>query len=352
MAAARKLRHGGGVRTPCRIEQLRVSRAARKRREYSRMSKLAVVGLLLVVASLMLGGCSGSDDQVVFQNVSERVSWNDAGTRLAFTSRGGNEIAYVYSITNTGTGLRLLTPTDNDDDLTDEGGSQPAWSPDGADIAIIGRRGGSQSLFLIDPVEGSTVRETRLTDQTVAGADAQPSWSDDSSQIVFVSTKEATGRWEIVVINRNGTGRTVIARNNDDTDAQWPVFTPDGTHIIYQSRVAAAGVDTSLRIVEIATGTTEPLGDTEGNSFRDEAPSISPNGQRIAFHSNRAGDFDIWAMDFDGGNITGLTRDARSDGYPVFSPDGARIAFTRDREVWTMLADGTDQDQVTRRFQN
>jgi len=315
------------------------------------MYRTFCVGLLGISVIALLVGCGGDSSQTVFQNVLERVSWSGQGTRLAFTSLGGNALEYVYSISNTGRNLVLLTPTDNDDDFTDEGGKQPAWAPNNADLCIVARRGGTQSLFLIDPVQGAASRQTKITNDTIAGADAQPSWKADSSQIVYVSNKGGTGRWEIYIINRDGTGNQLIARTNDNTDAQWPVFTPDGTKIIYQSRIGGIGVDTSLRVLDIATGITTPIGDTEGNGFRDEAPSVSPDGAKIAFHSNRNGDFDIWIMNPDGTSAQALTRDARSDGYPVWSPNGARIAFTRDRELWTMAADGTDQKQLTRRFE-
>ncbi len=320
------------------------------------MSKLVAVSLVLAVAAMLLIGCSGSNDQLVYQWVMERVSWNPAGTRLAFTAEGANGNRYVYSISTGSGNLTLLTRTDNDKDLTDEGGKQPAWAPDGGDIAIVARRGGgTQSLYLMDPSAGDDERLDALTsaDATVPGADAQPSWKPDSSQLVFVSTKNSpTGRWEIWVIDRDGTDLRMINRDNDATDAQWPVFSPDGTQIIYQSRLGDTAVDTSLRIVSVGGGETKAIDGTEGNNFREEQPSVvtTTTGTVVAFTSNRNGDFDIWTMNLDGSGAAAVSVDARSDGFPVWSPDASRIAFTRENEVWTMKPDGTDQDRVTKRY--
>ncbi len=55
-------------------------------------------------------------------------------------------------------------------------------------------------------------------------------------------------------------------------------------------------------------------------------------------------------MNTDGSNQRALTSDARSDGFPVWNNSGTRFAFTRDRELWTMAADGTDAKQLTRRY--
>ena len=111
---------------------------------------------------------------------------------------------------------------------------------------------------------------------------------------------------------------------------------------------------------------TETLGyDAEG--------SWSPDGQLIAFTSNRRGyegtlteeekkNFDIdpaylndiYLMNTDGSDVRRLTSAPGYDGGPFFSPDGQRICWRRFSpngalaEVWTMNIDGSDQRQLTR----
>lgn len=318
------------------------------------MQRIALWGVVvsLVVVVAMMAGCGGGNDQLVYQNVSERTTYSADGSRLAFASLGGNGLLYVYSIYSGGGGLQLLTYSDNDQDLTDEGGKMPAWAPNGNDLCIVGRRGGSQALFFIDPSGGDTVRISKLTDDTTLGADAMPSWSADSARLVFASDKRLPGGWDatnpgptdVVTINRDGTGRTTQLA--DGAHNTWPVFSPDGTKILYTSDVTG---NTDLWVMNVGDPASA-VNLTAGSSARDEAGSWSPDGTKIAFHSNRAGDFDIWVVNADGSGATRLTNDSRSDGFPIWNPAGTRIAFTRDREVWTMLTDGTDQTQLTRRF--
>ncbi|TEU20501.1 MAG: DUF2157 domain-containing protein [Anaerolineales bacterium] len=59
----------------------------------------------------------------------------------------------------------------------------------------------------------------------------------------------------------------------------------------------------------------------------DRSPAWSPDGSRIAFMSYRDGNRDIYVMDADGSNQTRLTRDLANDIGPAWSPDGSRIAF-------------------------
>src|SRR3712207_533097 len=65
--------------------------------------------------------------------------------------------------------------------------------------------------------------------------------------------------------------------------------------------------------------------DSQTAPATDLSPAWSPDGSRIAFSR----DFDSYSMDADGSNRTQLTNNSDSEYNPTWSPDGSRIAYER-----------------------
>src|SRR5215210_3104133 len=72
---------------------------------------------------------------------------------------------------------------------------------------------------------------------------------------------------------------------------------------------------------------------------------------RIVFVSDRAAPGpngrEIWTTAADGSDPLRLTTNTVADTDPAYSPDGARIAFTRSNDIWVMNADGSGQVAIT-----
>ncbi len=83
----------------------------------------------------------------------------------------------------------------------------------------------------------------------------------------------------------------------------------------------------------------------------ESEPAWSPDGNEIAFVSDRDGNYEIYVMDANGSNQERLTYNIYSDGTPAWSPNGVEIAFTSSRggtsEIYLMESNGSNQRRVT-----
>jgi Tol biopolymer transport system component len=76
------------------------------------------------------------------------------------------------------------------------------------------------------------------------------------------------------------------------------------------------------------------------------APARGPQGT-LVFSSDRSGTSHIYSIRADGARLGQLTRGRSTDEAPLFSPDGRRIVFVRNRsELWVMNADGSGQRKL------
>ncbi|MEW6680391.1 MAG: hypothetical protein AB1297_05155 [bacterium] len=100
---------------------------------------------------------------------------------------------------------------------------------------------------------------------------------------------------------------------------------PDGTKIaftIYSKKQKGS----NIWILDTETGSQTRL--TDDNSF-NTPPCWSPNSKKLAFSSNRDGNYEVYTIDVDGSNLKRLTDNLLNDYPSGWSPDGEKIAFSR-----------------------
>lgn len=217
------------------------------------------------------------------------------GSRLAFSSFTGSgwEIRMFSFDLN-----RLVSfPRSGGTNLS------PAWSPDGVRLAFSSSRSGDPEIYVIDQSGGNLHRITNSK-----GPDVSPVWNRKTgSQIAWVSGR--TGLPQIYLMESDGTNVQQM------TDQGYAV-----------------------------------------------SPAWSPNGQFLAFSWMRhygpgaPGSEDIYLMDVVSKQWVQLTHDGGRNDFPSWSPDGRHLVFQSNRsgslQIWSMLADGTAQKQLTNSSSN
>jgi len=126
-----------------------------------------------------------------------------------------------------------------------------------------------------------------------------------------------------------------------------PVDTPQWR--LYGGISASAGFEVGALGLSIGPPSWSPLEIQRllGEGNIEPTPAPAPSG-RIAFDSDRDGNFEIYVMNADGTGVTRLTNGPAADGGPAWSPDGTRIAFTHNfDDIYVMNADGTNQTNLT-----
>jgi Tol biopolymer transport system component len=241
----------------------------------------------------------------------------------------------IFAMNPDGTGLEQLTSNTAAD-------FAPAWSADGRKLAWTSQQDGNHEIYMRFPlsIPGGDIFVTRRLTTNTAG-DASPSFNHDGTKIAFLSSRD--GNEEIYVMDtadtnpEDGNGDNPTNLTNNAAIDFAPAFSPDGTKIAFVSNR-----DGNYEIYVMDSDGTDPVNLTN-NAAEDVNPNWSPDGTKIAFTSNRDGNLDIYVMDADGTEQKRLTRKAAGDYDPAWSPDGTKIAFTStrgggDNEIYVMKA--------------
>jgi TolB protein len=176
----------------------------------------------------------------------------------------------------------------------------PAWSPDGSEIAFMCSMNGDPEIYISDTSGAHLHRVT-----FAAGVSTSPAWNPKTGkQLAFVSDRG---------------GAPVLYLANSDGSNVEKLNLPDMGYVV--------------------------------------DPAWSPNGQLLAFSWRRpSGNYDIYVMEIVSQQLVELTRDAGRNERPSWAPDGRHIVFestrTGTRQIWSMLADGSQPRQLTFQGQN
>lgn len=218
----------------------------------------------------------------------------------------------------------------------------PHISPDGSRLAFSSFNGSAWEIRMFSLDLNRLISFPRY-----GGTNLSPAWSPDGTKLAFSSSR--AGDPEIYVVDQSGANlHRVTNSRGPDVSPVWNRKT--GGEIAWVS-----GRSGLPQIYTMGADGTNVQGlTTEGYGV---SPSWSPNGQFLVFSWIRhygpgaPGAQDIYIMDVASKQWVQLTHDGGRNDFPSWSPDGRHIVFQSNRsgslQVWTMLADGSNQKQLT-----
>lgn len=329
--------------------------------------KLLTLACLLVAAGVVAAACGGEEEEV--------FTGEPTGSIAFVTDRDGNNEIYLMN----GDGSEQVNITN---DEAQEG--EPWWSPDGSRLAFSSSRTGPANLFVMN-ADGSDVQQ--LTEDPAV--DGGPRWSPDGKRIAFYSFRQQS-KGLMWVMNADGSDMQPVLEEHTPAGPEVACaggfpggWFPDGQRILY--RGSEGGID-ALQICSVAPDGSDIKVILSEVAVMSYFPSLSADGRKIAFTSDRDGNAEIYVMNADGGHVRRLTNsvydptreedgagpntcgdsldngdDAMADDsdrdcfavdeYPTWSPDGQWIAFHSDRDgdfdIYIVRPDGSDLRQLT-----
>ena len=147
-----------------------------------------------------------------------------------------------------------------------------------------------------------------------------PTVSKDGNKVAYmVYDTQVSGNWSIWIVDRDGRSATELG------PGEYPQFSPDGSRIAFSLRDANGFYQ--LWVMDTSGGGRIQITNENNNKL----PAWHPNGKKLFFVSDRAGNDDIWMVEVEGARMNQLTNYMGVDTTPELTPDGRYLLFSTQR---------------------
>ncbi len=261
----------------------------------------------------------------LFEGDAVQPAWSPDGSRIAYWAiplGGGQRDIWTISAQG-GTPVPVLQDPPMD--------WAPTWSPDGKYLYFSSERGGIMNLWRI-PIDQTTGKTLGAPEEVTRGASTSlhsPVLSRDGRRISYVASVEffALRRVSLDLARAKA---TLEARplTRGSSAIVWPSISPDGRSIVYTTRSAGSRLGVlreEIVVMDLASGSRRSIAASDS---RNRIARWSPRDDRLAFASDRSGDYQIYTVRSDGSDLQPLDDAIRNTIYPVWSPQGDRILIT------------------------
>jgi Tol biopolymer transport system component len=266
---------------------------------------------------------SGARRRVETPGDAVQPRWSPHGHRIAYWSVSNEGQRDVFTLPAAGGGAVAVT-TDVAIDW------DPVWSPDGRHLTFSSDRGGTMNLWrvAIDEASGNVLGSPAPL-SAPSGWAGYASLSGDGRTLAYANREVRTTLVRAALDPLRGRipgPAAVVLRGSLELrdqalspDGEWVAFTTEGREDVFVVRADGTGF--------------RQLTD---DVFRDRGASWSPDGKRLAFYSNREGDYQAFSARPDGSELKKLSAVPGGLTYVSWSPDGSELAAcgAQERAGW------------------
>ena len=276
-------------------------------------------------------------------------TWSPDGKTIAFQSyKSGN--FHVWAMNPDGSNVRELTFGYYDD-------REPVFSPDGTQIAFssdrppagspAGAASGSYNVWVLTLATGQL---TEITHDAVLSNAYYPTWTPDGSHITYVDSTHS-----IDSVAANGQGSVQMLYTNSSMTLFSPTYSPDGKNLAYVGQSSSSSGPTSVNagpLTQLFVNGQAVSGNEDVFAF----PAPWSSNDTLVYAANGK----IWQRNVTTGAVTNVPFSARVSfaraSYPMksydfsstakqqavgivgpaLSPDGKQVAFVALNQLWLM----------------
>jgi len=250
-----------------------------------------------------------------------------AATRIAFTMRTAEGNKEIYLIDADGENLRRIT---NNGALS----MSPAWSPAGTEIAYTSDKSGDAwRAYVFDLATGTEKTLPAVKD----GMYLTPAWAPDGRTLAFAVSGGARPGLFTYDLERNCC--LTHLSGGPGWDDLSPTYSPDGQQIAFNTNRFGTAVP-QIMVMAADGGDPETISPYQyGRGGYYSAPDWSPTNDLVAFHGAvRRGTYHILVADLKdrGRRVRQLTWEGNNED-PSWAPDGRHLVFVGERRWGTGL---------------
>lgn len=297
---------------------------------------------------LMIIPATGGEERELGQ-VWHGLDWSPDGKTLAVSDNQEPGMpTVIYLLSASGTERRAVTPEIAGQNIFE---NKARFSPDGRSIAFVRWNTDQTSDIFTVELDNGKIRQLTFDNKSVQDIE----WTPDGRKLLFVSNRG--GSHSLWKIGLDGGDPTLF--DLPDTEIESFSISPDGKSILYTLKM----VDSAIEVSNLDKRSISPISTSNENkadlpcridsSRQDDSPRFSPDGQRIAFTSNRTSWNELWVANSDCSNQLQVTRFEKPGevGSPRWSPDGTSITFDRyadgEVDIFSIKSDGTKLRRLT-----